>query len=126
LYYVHGLKPELLGLLGDLEICCAAIGKGPSHTIGRIAASRVPVSVRLLQLFLSPDGQWLATPLLDGATSNVWALPTSGGLIRPLTDFGDRSNVIARSVSWSADGQSLFAAVAETETDIVLFDGLIR
>jgi Tol biopolymer transport system component len=99
---------------------------GPSHTIGRIAASRVPVSVRLLQLFLSPDGQWLATPLLDGATSNVWALPTSGGLIRPLTDFGDRSNVIARSVSWSADGQSLFAAVAETETDIVLFDGLIR
>jgi WD40 repeat protein len=126
LYYVHGLKPELLGLLGDLEICCAAIGKGPSHTIGRIAASRVPVSVRLLQLFLSPDGQWLATPLLDGATSNVWALPTSGGPIRPLTDFGDRSNVIARSVSWSADGQSLFAAIAETETDIVLFDGLIR
>jgi Tol biopolymer transport system component len=126
LYYVHGLKPELLGLLGDLEICCAAIGEGPSHTIGRIAASRVPVSVRLLQLFLSPDGQWLATPLLDGATSNVWALPTSGGPIRPLTDFGDRSNVIARSVSWSADGQSLFAAIAETETDIVLFDGLIR
>jgi hypothetical protein len=46
--------------------------------------------------------------------------------MKPLTDFGDRSNVIARSVSWSADGRSLFAAVAETETDIVLFDGLIR
>jgi len=29
-------------------------------------------------------------------------------------------------VSWSADSQCLFAAVAETETDIVLFDGLIK
>jgi hypothetical protein len=46
--------------------------------------------------------------------------------MKQLTDFGDRSNVIARSVSWSGDGQSLFAAVAETESDIVLFDGLIR
>jgi serine/threonine protein kinase len=125
-YYVHGLRPELLGLLGDLEIRCGRLGGGPSHPIGRIAASRVPVSVRLLQLFLSPDGQWLAVPLVDGATCNVWALPTAGGPMKPLTDFGDRCNVIARSVSWSADGQSLFAAVAETETDIVLFDGLIR
>ena len=126
LYYVHGLRPELLGLRGDLEICCAPFGDGPSHRFGRIAASRVPLSVRLLQLFLSPDGQWLAVPLVDGATSNVWALPTSGGPMKQLTDFGVHSNVIARSVSWSADSQFLFAAVAETETDIVLFDGLIR
>ena len=124
-YYVHGLRPELLGLLGDLEIRCGRLGGGPSHPIGRIAASRVPVSVRLLQLFLSPDGQWLAVPLVDGSTCNVWALQTAGGSMKPLTDFGDRANVIARSVSWSADGQSFFAAVAETETDIVLFDGLI-
>ena len=126
LYYVHGLRPELLGLRGDLQICCSAVGQGLSHEIGRIPASRVPVSARLLQLFLSPDGQWLAVPLVDGATCNVWALPTAGGPMKPLTDFGDRCNVIARSVSWSADGQSLFAAVAETESDIVLFDGLIR
>jgi hypothetical protein len=126
LYYVHGLRPELLGLRGDLQICRSAFGEGPSQEIGRIAASRVPVSVRLLQLFLSPDGEWLAVPLVEGATCNVWALPTSGGLMKQLTDFGDRSNVIARSVSWSGDGQSLFAAVAETESDIVLFDGLIR
>ena len=46
--------------------------------------------------------------------------------MKPLTAFGDRPNVIARSVSWSADCQFLFAAVAETETDVVLFDGLIR
>jgi hypothetical protein len=71
-------------------------------------------------------GQWLAVPLVDGATSNVWALPTSGGPMKQLTDFGDRCNVIARSVSWSTDSQFVFAAVAENETDIVLFDGLIR
>jgi Tol biopolymer transport system component len=126
LYYVHGLRPELLGLRGDLQICCSPVGEGPSHEIGRIAASRVPVSVRLLAPVLSPDGQWLAVPLVDGATSNVWALPTSGGPMKQLTDFGDRCTVIARSVSWSADSQFVFAAVAETETDIVLFDGLIR
>jgi serine/threonine protein kinase len=126
LYYVHGLRPELLGLRGDLQICRSTVGEGPSHEIGRIAASRVPVSARLLQLFLSPDGQWLAVPLVDGATSNVWALPTSVGPMKQVTAFGDRCTVIARSVSWSADSQFVFAAVADTETDIVLFDGLLR
>jgi Tol biopolymer transport system component len=126
LYYVHGLKPELLGLRGDLQICRSALGDGSSREIGRIAAARVPVSVRLLSFALSPDGQWLAMPLVDGATCNVWALPTSGGPMKQVTDFGDRCTVIARSVSWSADSQFLFAAVAETETDVVLFDGLIR
>jgi Tol biopolymer transport system component len=126
LYYVHGLRPELLGLRGDLQICGSPVGEGSSHEIGRIAASRVPVSVRLLAPVLSPDGQWLAVPLVDGATSNVWGLPTSGGPMKLLTDFGDRCTVIARNVSWSADSQFVFAAVAEIETDIVLFDGLIR
>ena len=125
LYFVHGLKPNLLGLLGDLEIWCVPVGSGLPHQIGRIAASRVPVSVRIIQLFLSPDGQWLALPLVDGATSNVWALPTSRGPMKQLTDFGSRSNVIARSVSWSADSQHIFAAVSENETDIVLLDGLV-
>jgi Tol biopolymer transport system component len=126
LYYVHGVKPELLGLLGDIEICCAPAGDGPSRSVGRIAAARVPLSARLLQLFLSPDGEWLATPLVDGATTNVWAFPTAGGPMKPLTDFRKRNNVIARNLSWSADSQSFFAAVAENETDVVLFDGLIR
>ena len=78
-----------------------------------------------MQLFLSPDGRQLAVPLMDGATTNVWALPTDGSPMRAITDFGDRSILIARSVSWSADSRHLFAAVAEVETDIVLFDGLI-
>ena len=80
----------------------------------------------MLQITLSPDGQWLAMPLTDGATTNLWALPTAGGAMKPLTDFGDRSVVIERSISWSADNQYLYAAVAETETDVVLLDGLIR
>ncbi len=42
-----------------------------------------------------------------------------------VTDFGDRAILIARSVSWSADSQQLYAAVAESETDIVLLDGLL-
>jgi hypothetical protein len=45
--------------------------------------------------------------------------------MRRLTDFGERSIMISRSVSWSADSRYLYAAVAEVETDIVLFDGLI-
>ena len=64
-------------------------------------------------------------PLIDGATTNIWALPTAGGPMKKLTDFGHRSIAIMRSVSWSADSQFLYAAVAETETDVLLFDGLI-
>jgi hypothetical protein len=33
--------------------------------------------------------------------------------------------LIARSVSWAHDNQSIYAAVAEIEVDVVLFDGLI-
>jgi hypothetical protein len=67
----------------------------------------------------------LAVALMDGATTNLWAIPTAGGPMRQLTDFGDRAIVIARSISWSADSQHLYAAVAESETDVVLLDGLI-
>jgi Tol biopolymer transport system component len=93
--------------------------------MARIATSRVAVSPLLLQVFLSPDDQSLAMPLIDGATTNLWVLPTTGGPMKRLTDFGDRSIMISRSVSWSADSRHLYAAVAEVETDVVLFDGLI-
>jgi Tol biopolymer transport system component len=110
---------------GDLDVCRAQPENGPPQTLARIPAERVPVSPFLFQLFLSPDGRQLAVPLIDGATTNVWALPTDGSPMRPITDFGDRSILIVRSVSWSADSRHLFAAVAEIEADIVLFDGLI-
>ena len=124
LFYVHRLRAEIFGLWGDCEIMRAAGGEAP-QVLARVAASRIPVSPILLQMFLSPDGERLAMPLVDGTTTNLWALPAAGGPMRPLTDFGDRSVVISRSVSWSADSRHLYAAVADTETDIVLFDGLL-
>jgi hypothetical protein len=42
----------------------------------------------------------------------------------PVTDSGERSTVISRSVSWSADSRSMYAAVAEVETDVVRVGGL--
>ena len=67
----------------------------------------------------------IATSLHDGGTANLWVLPTDGGPMQPVTDFGERIVVIARSVSWSADSQSIYAAVAEIGTDIVLLNGLL-
>ena len=110
----------------DHEIRRARPENGPSDVLARVAGSRVPVNRRLLAPVLSPDGKWLTMPLTDGATSNVWVLPTNGGPMRPLTDFGDRSVVIARRVSWSPDSKFLYAAVADTDADIVLLDGLLR
>jgi len=98
---------------------------GSLQTLVRIPGMRVPVLPMLFHPFLSPDGHSFAMALLDGATANIWALSTKGGPLRPLTDFGDRSVLIARSVSWAHDSQSIYAAVAEIEVDVVLFDGLI-
>ena len=39
--------------------------------------------------------------------------------------FGDRSVLIARSVSWSPDSQHIYAAVADVRTDVVLLHGLL-
>jgi hypothetical protein len=74
---------------------------------------------------LSPDGQWLALPLTDGFTTNIWALSTASGTWRQVTDFGDRAIFIARRVSWSA-GNSIIAAVGEGDADIVLLEGLFQ
>jgi Tol biopolymer transport system component len=101
-------------------------GEGATHSMARVSGTRVPVLPMLFAPQLSPDGEWLAMPLVDGATTNIWGLSTKGGPLRPLTDFGSRSVLIARSVSWAPDSQSIYAAVAELEADVVLFDGLIE
>ena len=75
---------------------------------------------------LSPDDGWLTMPLRDSNTTNIWAFSTKDGAPRQLTDFGQRSTLIARQVSWSRDGRSVYAAVVETDSDIVLLDGLLR
>jgi Tol biopolymer transport system component len=126
LYYSVPMRSTIFGYWGaDHEIRCARPEDGPSETLERISGGRVPISPGMLNMVLSPDGRWLAVPLMDGATTNIWALPTAGGPMKPLTDFGDRCIIIARSVSWSADSNYIYAAVADTETDIILFSGLI-
>jgi hypothetical protein len=78
-----------------------------------------------LQATLSPDGKWLALPLLDGATANVWLIPTSGEPTIPVTDFAGRPTAITRQVSWSPDSREIFAAVAEQHVDVIALDGLL-
>jgi hypothetical protein len=73
---------------------------------------------------LSPDDRWLAAPLRDGATTNIWLLPTDGGPQRPVTDFGRRAVLITRSIAWSSDSQFVYAAVAELDADVVLLEGV--
>jgi Tol biopolymer transport system component len=126
LYYSVRLGSHIFGIgPTDTEIRRARPEDGPSELLVRISAERVPGLPPVLPLALSPDDRRLVVPLTDGGTTNLWALPTAGGAMTPLTDFGDRSVIIARSVSWSADGQFIYAAVSETETDVVLIDGLI-
>ena len=125
LYFVN-LLIKSNGIV-DHEIGRAHPENGPSDVLARVTGSRVPGHRRMLNPVLSPNGQWLTFPLTDGGTSNIWGLPTNGPpVLRPFTDFGDRSVVIARRVSWSPDNKFLYAAVADTDADIVLLDGLLR
>jgi Tol biopolymer transport system component len=96
----------------------------PSQMFAHVAQSRMPFVPQ--GLVLSPDNRWLTMPLTDAGTTNIWAFPTDGGPARQLTDFGERSILIARQVSWSPDGRSVYAAVVETDADIVLLDGMLR
>jgi hypothetical protein len=123
LYYM--LERPLIDGRPEFEIRAAAPENGPSRLLARIPASRV-ASWQIVNPSLSPDGQWLALPLTDGVTTNIWALSTANGEARQVTDFGDRTMFIARKVSWSPDGESIIAAVAEGDADIVLLDGLIK
>ena len=91
--------------------------------LARIPASRVPIW-QIVNPALSPDGKWLAQALTDGFTTNIWALSTTTGEWRQITDFGDRATFIARRVSWSSDGRAILAAVAEGDSDIVMLEGL--
>ncbi len=108
------------------ELCRAQPPDGPAKVISVVEGQRLPLAPRFHpHLDLSPDGRWLAVPLTDGDTTNLWALPTDGGTPWQVTDFGDRAVMIARWTSWSADGRSLFAAVAEADLDVVILDGVL-
>jgi dipeptidyl aminopeptidase/acylaminoacyl peptidase len=121
LYYV--VERALVDGQPEFEIRAATPESGPSRLLARIPASRV-APWQIVNPALSPDGRWLALPLTDGYTTNIWALATADGAWRQVTDFGERAVFIARRVSWSADGSSIVAAIGEGDADIVLFDGL--
>ena len=122
LYFVF--ERSLVDGRPDFEIHAASPENAPSRVLAHIPATRVPLW-QIVNPALSPDGKWLAQPLTDGFTTNVWALSTTTAEWRQITDFGDRPTFIARRVSWSADGQSIFAALGEGDADIVLLEGLI-
>jgi Tol biopolymer transport system component len=106
------------------EIRKAQPEDGPAQPFAYIAQSRIPLMPQ--GYVLSPDDRWLTMPLKDAGTTNIWALPTNGGPARQLTDFGHRPILIARQVSWSPNGKFVYAAVVETDADIVLLDGILR
>jgi len=122
LYYAKVLV-QLTGTW-DIEIRVARPENGPSVLLGRVAGSRVPVEPSNVQAYVSPDGQWLATPLIDGTTTNLWALSTSTGEWRKLTDFGARNVMIARRIAWSADGRFQYASVSDVDSDVVRIAGV--
>jgi WD40 repeat protein len=107
----------------EFEIRAATPENAPFRVLARIPASRVPIW-QIVNPALSPDGKWLAQALTDGVTTNVWALSTTTGEWRQITEFGERPTFIARRVSWSSDGRSILAAVGEGDSDIVLLEGL--
>ena len=109
----------------EFEIRAATPESAPFRVLARISASRVPIW-QIVNPAVSPDGKWLAQALTDGATTNVWALSTSTGEWRQITDFGDRATFIARRVSWSSDGRFILAAIGEGDADIILLEGLIN
>jgi Tol biopolymer transport system component len=71
---------------------------------------------------LSPDDAWLATPLMDQGTTNLWLISTADGALRQVTDFQHEPTLICREVSWSSDSRYVFAALMKTSADIVLID----
>jgi Tol biopolymer transport system component len=122
MYYARILREAGGGW--DLEIRVARPETGPSSPLARVAASRVPAHGSNFQPYLSPDGQWLAMPLIDGSITNLWALSTTTGAWRQLTDFGRRNVTIVRRIAWSRDGTHIYASAGDVDADIVVLAGL--
>jgi Tol biopolymer transport system component len=121
LYYLF--ERPLVDGTPEFDIRVSSPENAPFRVLARIPATRVPIW-QIVNPALSPDGKWLAQALTDGFTTNIWALSTATGEWRQITDFGGRATFIARRVSWSSDGRSILAAVAEGDSDIVLLEGL--
>jgi len=121
LYYLF--ERPLVDGTPEFEIRAATPEDAPFRVLARIPASRVPIW-QIVNPALSPDGKWMAQALTDGFTTNLWALSTTTGEWRQITNFGNRPTFIARRVSWSSDGRFILAAVSDGDSDIVLLEGL--
>jgi Tol biopolymer transport system component len=116
--------PHLKGNgIRDYEIRAAHPESSPSVRLAQIAGERVP-HWQVFQPSLSHDGRWLALPLNDFTTTNLYLLSTIDGSWRQVTDFSPRRTFIVRRVAWSSDDRDLFAAVGDGDADIVLIEGL--
>jgi serine/threonine protein kinase/Tol biopolymer transport system component len=129
LYFVRPVDAELMGMWWGrmTEFCKASPEDAAAEVMASVPGERNPGApgTPVAHVAVSPDGQWLATSLVDGGVTNIWLLPTAGGPMQRVTDFGDRPTLISRSVSWSPDSQHIYAAVAEAQANIVLLKGLI-
>jgi Tol biopolymer transport system component len=95
---------------------------GAGEFLTRYSPSRVPYWPT--GVAISPDGRWLAVPLKDGGTTNIWTISTVDGTYRQITSFGHRAILIARQVSWSPKSDFIYAAIQEDNADVVLLDGI--
>jgi Tol biopolymer transport system component/DNA-binding winged helix-turn-helix (wHTH) protein len=109
----------------DVEIHRASPEDGPSKIIARIPARRWPMYY-LVQPVASPDSKWLAVMLADGPATNLYLLPTAGGSMRQVTDFGKTPTEIPRRVSWSPDSKHIYAAVTRVDADVVVLTNLLQ
>ncbi|PYX33309.1 MAG: hypothetical protein DMG80_06390 [Acidobacteria bacterium] len=125
LYYLS--PQENLTGVADYEVRMARPDNASGTLLARIPGAHVPLTYGWsIQPVASPDGKSLALLLRDDTGNiNAWSLPTQGGAPRQITDFGQRRTIIARRVSWSSDSRSIFAAVAEGDSDIVLMEGAL-
>jgi Tol biopolymer transport system component len=108
----------------EYEIFRGSVDGGPPEKVWVIPAERI-APWQLMNPSLSHDGRWLALPLTDGSTTNIWAVSTEDGRLQQVTDYGNRHIFIARRVSWSHDGKSLFAAIGDGDADVVSLLGLV-
>src|SRR5207245_11371999 len=92
LYYL--IDRSLADGTPEFEIRAATPEDAPFRVLARIPASRVPIW-QIVNPALSPDGKWMAQALTDGFTTNVWALSTTTGEWRQMTDFGEPPTFIA-------------------------------
>jgi Tol biopolymer transport system component len=109
----------------DMEVLAAKPDNAKPRSLATIPGSRLATWM-MMQPVISPDGKWLAMVLTDGPATNIWGLSTSNGQLRRISDFGTQSTFIARRVSWSADGRSIYAALGQGEADVVLISDLLR